>query len=167
MARVSQKMRKSGVNRCVPCSRKRRQRPLTTISNSSSEKQERIWTALRKGAAAIPSRREWMDETLRAFTSTSVLETKCSSLWRSSPAKTGLASGAWRRRLSLSFRRSSNSRKKLYAYTLPRGERVNTRTKDLIDMVLLIRGETLDKDKIAAAVCHVPEARDTRCAQGT
>jgi len=42
---------------------------------------------------------------------------------------------------------------KLHAYTLPRGERVNTRTKDLIDMVLLIRGETLDKDKIAAAVC--------------
>jgi hypothetical protein len=25
---------------------------------------------------------------------------------------------------------------KLHAYTLPRGERVNTRTKDLIDMVL-------------------------------
>ena len=41
---------------------------------------------------------------------------------------------------------------KLHAYTLPRGERVNTRTKDLIDMVLLIRGERLDKDKTAAAV---------------
>jgi hypothetical protein len=41
---------------------------------------------------------------------------------------------------------------KLHAYTLPRGERVNTRTKDLIDMVLLIRGETLDKSKTAAAV---------------
>jgi predicted nucleotidyltransferase component of viral defense system len=41
---------------------------------------------------------------------------------------------------------------KLQAYTLPRGERVNTRTKDLIDMVLLIRGETLDKSKTAAAV---------------
>lgn len=41
---------------------------------------------------------------------------------------------------------------KLHAYTLPRGERVNTRTKDLIDMVLLIRGEKLDKDKTAAAV---------------
>jgi hypothetical protein len=41
---------------------------------------------------------------------------------------------------------------KLHAYTLPRGERVNTRTKDLIDMVLLIRGEELDKDKTAAAV---------------
>jgi hypothetical protein len=41
---------------------------------------------------------------------------------------------------------------KLHAYTLPRGERVNTRTKDLIDMVLLIRGEKLDQDKTAAAV---------------
>jgi nucleotidyltransferase AbiEii toxin of type IV toxin-antitoxin system len=41
---------------------------------------------------------------------------------------------------------------KLHAYPLPRGERVNTRTKDLIDMVLLIRGEKLDKDKTAAAV---------------
>ena len=41
---------------------------------------------------------------------------------------------------------------KLHAYTLPRGERVNTRTKDLIDMVLLIRREKLDKDKTVAAV---------------
>ncbi len=41
---------------------------------------------------------------------------------------------------------------KLHAYTLPRGERVNTRTKDLIDMVLLINGEPLDKSKTAAAV---------------
>jgi hypothetical protein len=41
---------------------------------------------------------------------------------------------------------------KLHAYTLPRGERVNTRTKDLIDMVLLISGEALDKSKTAAAV---------------
>jgi Nucleotidyl transferase AbiEii toxin, Type IV TA system len=41
---------------------------------------------------------------------------------------------------------------KFHAYTLPRGEHVNTRTKDLIDMVLLIRGEMLDKSKTAAAV---------------
>jgi Nucleotidyl transferase AbiEii toxin, Type IV TA system len=41
---------------------------------------------------------------------------------------------------------------KLHAYTLPRGERVNTRTRDLIDMVLLIRGETLEKSKTVAAV---------------
>jgi len=41
---------------------------------------------------------------------------------------------------------------KLHAYTLPRGERVNTRTKDLIDMVLFINAGTLDKSKTAAAV---------------
>jgi nucleotidyltransferase AbiEii toxin of type IV toxin-antitoxin system len=41
---------------------------------------------------------------------------------------------------------------KLHAYTLPRGERVNTRTKDLIDMVLLINAGTLHKSKTAAAV---------------
>jgi predicted nucleotidyltransferase component of viral defense system len=41
---------------------------------------------------------------------------------------------------------------KLHAYTLLRGERMNTRTKDLIDMVLLIRGENLDKGKTAGAI---------------
>jgi len=37
------------------------------------------------------------------------------------------------------------------AYSLPRGERANTRTKDLIDIVLLIRSGKLDKAKTAAA----------------
>ena len=41
---------------------------------------------------------------------------------------------------------------KLHAYTSSRGERVNTRTKDLIDMVLLISGEKLDKSKTAVAI---------------
>lgn len=41
---------------------------------------------------------------------------------------------------------------KLHAYSLPRGERANTRTKDLIDMVLLIRSGKLDKAKTSAAV---------------
>ena len=41
---------------------------------------------------------------------------------------------------------------KLHAYTLSRGERVNTRTKDLIDMVLLIREEKLDRAKTVAAL---------------
>jgi predicted nucleotidyltransferase component of viral defense system len=41
---------------------------------------------------------------------------------------------------------------KLHAYTLPRGERVNTRTKDLIDMVLLVREEKLEKGKLRAAI---------------
>jgi hypothetical protein len=41
---------------------------------------------------------------------------------------------------------------KLHAYSLPRGERANARTKDLIDMVLLIRSGKLDNTKTAAAV---------------
>ena len=41
---------------------------------------------------------------------------------------------------------------KLHAYSLPRIERANTRTKDLIDMVLLIRSGKLDKKKTAAAI---------------
>jgi predicted nucleotidyltransferase component of viral defense system len=41
---------------------------------------------------------------------------------------------------------------KLHAYTLPRGERTNTRTKDLIDMMLLIRGGNLKQEKAVAAI---------------
>jgi hypothetical protein len=41
---------------------------------------------------------------------------------------------------------------KLHAYTLPRGERTNTRTKDLIDMMLLIRGGNLEQERAAAAI---------------
>ncbi len=41
---------------------------------------------------------------------------------------------------------------KLHAYSLPRGERGNTRTKDLIDMVLLIRQEKLDISRVKLAV---------------
>jgi hypothetical protein len=41
---------------------------------------------------------------------------------------------------------------KLHAYTLPRRDSVNTRAKDLVDMVLLIREQKLDREKTAAAV---------------
>jgi hypothetical protein len=41
---------------------------------------------------------------------------------------------------------------KLHAYSLPREDRVNTRTKDLIDMLLLIRHEKLDNQRLAAAI---------------
>jgi len=41
---------------------------------------------------------------------------------------------------------------KLHAYSLPRLDRVNTRTKDLIDMVLLIRRGALDASRLAAAI---------------
>ena len=41
---------------------------------------------------------------------------------------------------------------KVHAYSLPREDRVNTRTKDLIDMLLLIRHEELDNPRLAAAI---------------
>jgi hypothetical protein len=41
---------------------------------------------------------------------------------------------------------------KLHAYSLPRGKRANTRTKDLIDMALLIRQEKLDKSRVKLAL---------------
>ncbi len=41
---------------------------------------------------------------------------------------------------------------KVHAYSLPRGDRVNTRTKDLIDMLLLIRHGNLDNLRLAAAM---------------
>jgi hypothetical protein len=41
---------------------------------------------------------------------------------------------------------------KVHAYSLPRGDRVNTRTKDLIDMLLLIRHGNLDNSRLAAAM---------------
>src|SRR6266699_5471049 len=49
---------------------------------------------------------------------------------------------------------------KLHAYTLPRGERANTRTKDLIDMVLLTRQGKLDKGRVKTAI-EVTFARRT------
>ncbi len=41
---------------------------------------------------------------------------------------------------------------KLHAFSQPRGERANTRTKDLIDMVLLVRQEGLDKGRTKLAI---------------
>jgi hypothetical protein len=41
---------------------------------------------------------------------------------------------------------------KVHAYTLPRGDRVNSRTKDLIDMLLLIRQGKIDNPRLAAAM---------------
>jgi hypothetical protein len=41
---------------------------------------------------------------------------------------------------------------KLHAYTRPRDGRINTRVKDLIDLVLLIQEETLAADRVLASV---------------
>jgi hypothetical protein len=50
---------------------------------------------------------------------------------------------------------------KLHAYSLPRGERVNTRTKDLIDMLLLIEQGNLDNRRLASATAITFEKRAT------
>lgn len=44
--------------------------------------------------------------------------------------------------------REEHFAQKLHVYTLPRGERANTRVKDLIDLVLLIDSGTLDMDRL-------------------
>ena len=44
---------------------------------------------------------------------------------------------------------------KLHAYTLPRGNNVNSRTKDLIDMILLIHTKKMNNDRIKEAVTQV------------
>ncbi len=50
---------------------------------------------------------------------------------------------------------------KLHAYTLPRGERQNSRVKDLVDMTLLVQGEAMDAKKIRAAIKATFERRET------
>src|SRR5208282_4246746 len=50
---------------------------------------------------------------------------------------------------------------KLHAYTLPRPGAVNSRVRDLVDMVLLIQSRTLQSDKVAEAVRVTFDRRGT------
>jgi nucleotidyltransferase AbiEii toxin of type IV toxin-antitoxin system len=50
---------------------------------------------------------------------------------------------------------------KLHAYTLPRQSAVNSRVRDLVDMVLLIQSDTMVEDKVAEAVSINFERRKT------
>jgi hypothetical protein len=50
---------------------------------------------------------------------------------------------------------------KLHAYTLPRPGTVNSRVRDLVDMVLLIQSGTLANEKIAEAIRITFERRKT------
>lgn len=50
---------------------------------------------------------------------------------------------------------------KLHAYTLPRGERTNTRVKDLVDLVLLLRLGPPDVDMLKLAIHATFERRAT------
>jgi hypothetical protein len=47
-----------------------------------------------------------------------------------------------------SISREEHFAQKIHAYTVPRGDRANTRVKDLIDLVLLMDSETLDLDRL-------------------
>jgi len=50
---------------------------------------------------------------------------------------------------------------KLHAYTIPRLEGTNSRVKDVIDMALLLRLETLDRERLREAICITFALRDT------
>src|SRR5437879_8977512 len=50
---------------------------------------------------------------------------------------------------------------KLHAYTMPRQGAVNSRVRDLVDMVLLIQSDTLGNDKVAEAVRVTFDRRGT------
>ena len=50
---------------------------------------------------------------------------------------------------------------KIHAYTLPRGDRQNSRVKDLIDMILLIDSKSLDKKFLKSAIKSTFDRRKT------
>jgi hypothetical protein len=50
---------------------------------------------------------------------------------------------------------------KLHAYTLPRPDRFNTRVKDLVDMLLLIREGSIDEDVVRENLSKVFHRRNT------
>ena len=60
-----------------------------------------------------------------------------------------------------SISREEHFAQKLHAYTLPRGERPNTRVKDLVDLVLLIDAGGLDRKRIIRDVDDTFERRRT------
>lgn len=56
---------------------------------------------------------------------------------------------------------------KLHAYTLPRQDAVNSRVRDLVDMVLLIQSGTLTNEKVAEAIRVTFERRKTHSLPNT
>lgn len=50
---------------------------------------------------------------------------------------------------------------KLHAYTLPREGRLNSRAKDLVDMVLLISTDRIDRKRLMIAISETFKTRDT------
>ncbi|MBN9521526.1 nucleotidyl transferase AbiEii/AbiGii toxin family protein [bacterium] len=61
----------------------------------------------------------------------------------------------------LAIPRAQQFAEKVHAYTFPWSGRVNTRTKDLVDLVLLVERGTLDADGVRAALVATFDARKT------
>lgn len=57
--------------------------------------------------------------------------------------------------------RAQQFAEKVHAYTFPWSDRVNTRTKDLVDLVLLVERGTLDADGVRAALAATFDTRHT------
>lgn len=60
-----------------------------------------------------------------------------------------------------SIAREEHFAQKIHAYTMPRGDRTNTRVKDLIDLVLLIDAENLDKERLKRDIADTFQRRQT------
>jgi predicted nucleotidyltransferase component of viral defense system len=60
-----------------------------------------------------------------------------------------------------SISREEHFAQKLHAYTMPRGERSNTRVKDLIDLVLLIDADIMDKERLKRDIADTFQRRKT------
>lgn len=60
-----------------------------------------------------------------------------------------------------SISREEHFAQKLHAYTLHRGDRSNTRVKDLIDLVLLIDSDAMDQGRLKQDIVDTFQRRET------
>jgi hypothetical protein len=60
-----------------------------------------------------------------------------------------------------SISREEHFAQKLHAYTIPRGDRSNTRVKDLIDLVLLIDADKIDVERLKLDIVDTFQRRQT------
>lgn len=60
-----------------------------------------------------------------------------------------------------SISREEHFAQKLHAYTMPRGDRSNTRVKDLIDLVLLIESAAMDQERLKRDIMDNFQRRQT------
>lgn len=60
-----------------------------------------------------------------------------------------------------SISREEHFAQKLHAYTMPRGDRPNTRVKDLIDLVLLIDSAAMDQERLKRDIMDTFQRRES------